>query len=431
MAASQRPYIAMEYIDGGSLTDCLQELDNKRQRIAVDEALILMRQIASALVVAHGAGIVHRDLKPSNILLRQDGTAVLSDLGIAAVQQASTRLTRTGGVLGSPHYMSPEQGLGQPVDGRSDIYSLGVILYELLSGQLPFNEGSPVAIVHQHVYQDPVPLEQARPGLTAEIYDVAQTCLQKDPANRYQNAGELSAALERAMQAQRPIALGVTTLADTMSVAEPAKDEIKAVPIAAQVSPVKKPKGKVPAWLTTLAIVSILLIIATLVAFWTRNRNVALDSIEAAETALPANFESPAATSTGMLKTLIPTSTVESPTETSESVATATRQPPETSTPQPSPTLQANLESRGCVNDGLNAVIWEEAQVTGGSCDVTFVGFNAGDEVLIIGEQSQFGGGSCGSVPFIHVQSVADPAKDGWMREELIAPLPPGESCSQ
>ncbi len=198
----ERPYLAMQYIPGGALSDNLQRLSRQGQWASPVYALTLAQQVAAALTTAHGAGIVHRDLKPANILLREDGSAVVSDLGIAAVSQAATRLTRTGGILGTPHYMSPEQAAGQPVDGRSDIYSLGVILYELLSGHPPFMADSPLVIVHHQLYEQPQPLEQICPGLSPAVYSVVRTCLQKDPNGRFQTAADLSSALDAVLQSE-------------------------------------------------------------------------------------------------------------------------------------------------------------------------------------------------------------------------------------
>ena len=192
------PYIAMQYIEGGSLRDKLAQLTEQGALTPVDQALKLLRQIADALRVAHDAGIIHRDLKPGNILLRQDGAPVLVDLGIAAVS-GGPKLTQTGSLIGTPHYMSPEQVQSRPLDGRSDLYSLGVILYEMLAGKRPFEGEESIAILHKQVYEAPALLETLRPDLSPPILSLAHTCLQKEPENRYQSAGELLAAIDRAL----------------------------------------------------------------------------------------------------------------------------------------------------------------------------------------------------------------------------------------
>ena len=195
----ERPYIAMQYIEGGSLKDKLGALDGRL--LPVTEALAIMRQVTVALGVAHAAHIVHRDIKPSNILLRPDGAPVLVDLGIAAVQ-SGPKLTQTGTLIGTPHYMSPEQVSGEGVDGRSDIYSLGVVLYELLSGSRPFEADDSLAILHKHVYEAPRPLPERRAGLSQQTYRLVDICLQKEPGQRYQTTGELAAVIERALTAE-------------------------------------------------------------------------------------------------------------------------------------------------------------------------------------------------------------------------------------
>lgn len=196
----QRPYIAMQYIEGGSLKDRLLALGEGA--MPVDTALTILRQVALALGLAHDAHIVHRDIKPSNILLRPDGTPVLVDLGIAAVQ-VGPKLTQTGTLIGTPHYMSPEQVSGSMIDGRSDLYSLGIVLYEMLCGTRPFEATDSLAILHKHVYETPEPLPNRRAGLTQQTYRLVDICLQKDPDQRYQTAGELVSAIDRALAAER------------------------------------------------------------------------------------------------------------------------------------------------------------------------------------------------------------------------------------
>lgn len=196
-----QPYLVMQYIRGGSLQDKMTELAAQGQLLATVTILTIMRQVASALEAAHQAGVVHRDMKPSNILLHPDGTPVVSDLGIAAVQSAS-RITRTGELMGTPHYMSPEQARGQPLDGRSDIYSLGIILHELFAGDTPFKGDSPLAVLHQHLYEPPPPLPQIRGDLAPITYQLVEKCLQKEPNGRFQSAAELVTAIDQALLAE-------------------------------------------------------------------------------------------------------------------------------------------------------------------------------------------------------------------------------------
>jgi serine/threonine-protein kinase len=191
-----RPYLAMQYVRGGSLQDWLEKLALEGKRLATADSLKIVSQIADALNAAHEANIIHRDLKPSNILLHSNGTPVLTDLGIAAVRSELTRLTQTGSVMGTPQYMSPEQAMGKSVDGRSDIYSLGIILYQLLAGQAPFAADSPVALLHQHVHEPPPPLIDIRPDLAPSTYRTVEICLQKEREHRFQTASQLVVALE-------------------------------------------------------------------------------------------------------------------------------------------------------------------------------------------------------------------------------------------
>ncbi len=189
------PYLAMEYCPQGTLSDWLEILAQHGQLLQNGQALAIGRQIADALRVAHSNQIVHRDLKTSNILIRQDGSVVLADLGIASVRSA-TRITSTGTILGTPQYMSPEQARGGSIDGRSDIYSLGIVFYEMLGGRRPFDAEESLAILHQQIYQDPIPLQRIRPDLPGQVYRIVQTCLNKKPGMRYQNAAQLVASLD-------------------------------------------------------------------------------------------------------------------------------------------------------------------------------------------------------------------------------------------
>lgn len=193
-----RPYIAMQYVRGGTLEEKLSELAEQEQVMTSEYALAVARQVSSALQTAHEAGIVHRDLKPSNILLDEKGKPILTDLGIAYVAD-DARLTRTDVFLGTPHYMSPEQAHGEAPDARSDLYAMGVVLFEMLAGQRPFEGESHFALIHQHASEQPPPLKKIRPGLARSSYQIVDKALTKDPNNRYGSAAELVLALDKAL----------------------------------------------------------------------------------------------------------------------------------------------------------------------------------------------------------------------------------------
>ncbi|HLZ62430.1 MAG TPA: protein kinase [Ktedonosporobacter sp.] len=188
-------YIVMEYVDGGTLKDRL------KKALPVPEAVDYMIQAAEGLDCAHRNGIIHRDVKPANMLVRKDGHLLLSDFGIAKMLEGTTNLTRVGTGIGTPQYMSPEQGMGQAVDRRSDIYSLGIVLFHCLTGRVPFTADSPLTITVKHM-NDPLPVDR----LTAEnvpvpIIQVVQKMTAKQPHERYQSADVLIDALTSALAA--------------------------------------------------------------------------------------------------------------------------------------------------------------------------------------------------------------------------------------
>lgn len=186
-----RPYIVMEYLDAGSLADRLQA-----GPLTLAAALQLAAPLADALEYAHQRGLVHRDLKPANVLLRPDGSPVLADFGLARPVQADSaaQITATGAVMGTLAYMAPEQFSGQPTDARADIYSFGVMLYEMLTGRLPFT-GDSAQIMYGHLQQPPPSLRVARPDLPEAIEQLVQRMLSKDPAWRPQRMAEVASAL--------------------------------------------------------------------------------------------------------------------------------------------------------------------------------------------------------------------------------------------
>lgn len=187
-------YIVMEYVEGGTLKDRL-----KQRQLTVIEAVDFVIQAGEGLGCAHSYGIVHRDVKPANMLLRKDGHLLLSDFGIAKILEGTTNLTRAGTGIGTPQYMSPEQGTGQPVDRRSDIYSLGIVLYHALTGRVPFTGDSPISITVKHM-NDPLPVEPLHmKGIPQPIEQVVIKMTNKAPSDRYQTTDELILALTTAL----------------------------------------------------------------------------------------------------------------------------------------------------------------------------------------------------------------------------------------
>lgn len=183
--AGERPYIAMEYLSGGTLAARI------RSGLTSLAALRIASQIARALDAIHAHGIIHRDLKPQNILFRDNGRPVIVDFGLAKSIAAKITLTRQGEVLATPRYMSPEQCLGRPADHRSDLYSLGVIFYEMLSGQRMYDAEGPAGLVYQHVH-GPLPRLEGR---LAGYQGILDRLLAKNPDERFQNARELFAMI--------------------------------------------------------------------------------------------------------------------------------------------------------------------------------------------------------------------------------------------
>ena len=183
-----RNYIAMEYIDGGTLKDRLDE----RNHEPLDAPTIaqVVEGIGGALAFAHRNGVVHRDVKPANIMFTRGGRVVLADLGLAKFFEAAD-LTQMTAVIGTPFYMSPEQARSQAVDMRSDIYSLGVVFYEMLTGHVPFEADTPWMAIHQHIYEAPPPIRQMNPVVSDAVARVVEKALAKPPGDRYQRIEDM------------------------------------------------------------------------------------------------------------------------------------------------------------------------------------------------------------------------------------------------
>jgi eukaryotic-like serine/threonine-protein kinase len=201
------PYIVMEFVDGRTLRDLLRD----DRRLLPERAAEITDGVLRALDYSHRNGIVHRDIKPGNVMLTRTGEVKVMDFGIArAVSDAQLTMTQTAQVIGTAQYLSPEQARGERVDARSDLYSAGCVFYELLTGRPPFTGDSPVAIAYQHVKEDPVPPSQVDPEVPAWADAIVLKAMAKDPALRYQSAGEMRNDIQRAL-AGAPVAAPMRT----------------------------------------------------------------------------------------------------------------------------------------------------------------------------------------------------------------------------
>jgi serine/threonine-protein kinase len=191
-----RQFIVFEYVDGENL----KEHVNRSGPLPVRRAVELALQVARALAFAHQHGLVHRDVKPQNVLLNADGEAKVTDFGIARSLDVDHGMTQTGTVLGSSNYIAPEQASGRPVDAHTDVYSLGVVLYELLTGEVPFDGENFVAVAMKHINQPPPSLLEKRPDVPMRVAAAADRAMQKDPAARFASMDDFAAELEASLR---------------------------------------------------------------------------------------------------------------------------------------------------------------------------------------------------------------------------------------
>lgn len=187
-------YIVMPFLQSKDLTTLV-----RTQTLSLTQIRRIISQVGDALDYAHSRGLVHRDVKPSNVLLDERGNCLLTDFGIAKMVESSSKLTATGGIIGTPAYMAPEQGMGEQVDGRSDIYALGIMLYEMAIGRVPYQAETPMAVMIKHL-NDPLPLPRhLNPALPEAVERVILKALAKNPQDRYATAGEMVRALQAAI----------------------------------------------------------------------------------------------------------------------------------------------------------------------------------------------------------------------------------------
>src|SRR5690349_11222982 len=193
-------FIAMEYVEGQNLKEILAQ----GRPLPFDQVGDIVAQVAEALDFAHAKGIVHRDVKPANIILVEGNRAKITDFGIAKIASGAANLTSTGQFLGTPNYMAPEQIKGAPVDGRTDIFALGICLYECLTRRKPFGGDSLTSISYKIVHEPFPPLREINPQIPEGFEDVVAHCLAKDPAKRYQRARDMAVALRAVIRGERP-----------------------------------------------------------------------------------------------------------------------------------------------------------------------------------------------------------------------------------
>jgi len=193
-------YIAMRLVPGPTLTATIRQA----RPLSLDRVGRILRQVARALDYAHGKGVIHRDLKPSNVLIEAEDRVTLTDFGIARARD-ETLVARTQGVIGTPHYMAPEQALGQTIDYRADLYSFGVVAYEMLTGRVPFEAETPLAVLHRQVYDAPSPIRNERPDLPLALDAVIARMLAKKPEDRFASATAFVDAIDEVGSPTRPL----------------------------------------------------------------------------------------------------------------------------------------------------------------------------------------------------------------------------------
>ena len=187
-------FISMEFVRGYTLAELLDEAPDRRMPSRASVGI--GRQICRGLQAAHEQGIIHRDIKPQNVLIDAKGEVKLMDFGIARMAESAEAMTQAGLIVGTPHYMSPEQVQGKALDARSDVYSMGVMIYEMLVGRRPFDAPSLTAVLTAHITEKPRPPIELRAEIGREINSIVMRCLEKDPAARYRDAGTLLADLD-------------------------------------------------------------------------------------------------------------------------------------------------------------------------------------------------------------------------------------------
>jgi len=262
--AGPLPYIVMEYVDGVTLRDVVHTEGPLASRRAIE----IIADACQALNFSHNHGIIHRDVKPANIMISKNNAVKVMDFGIARALADSHSVTQTAAVIGTAQYLSPEQARGDAVDARSDVYSLGCVLYEILTGEPPFVGDSPLAVAYQHVREDPVPPSKKNAGISPGLDAVVLKALAKNPDNRYQTAAEMRADLVRVHNGEQPEAPKVLTEDERTSLlaAAPSRDLSDTDRLPRQIGPYDRRSGgrSVARWLIALAVLAVLTVAVTI-----------------------------------------------------------------------------------------------------------------------------------------------------------------------
>jgi beta-lactam-binding protein with PASTA domain/predicted Ser/Thr protein kinase len=265
--AGPLPYIVMEYVDGVTLRDIVHNDGPLPPRRAIE----IIADACQALNFSHQNGIIHRDVKPANIMISTTNAVKVMDFGIArALADSGNSVTQTAAVIGTAQYLSPEQARGDSVDARSDVYSLGCVLYEMLTGEPPFTGDSPVSVAYQHVREDPVPPSKRYAGISAELDAVVLKALAKNPDNRYQTAAEMRADLVRVHNGETPEAPKVFTDAERtsmMAATGPGHGSPRTGPLPRQRLSAADPDrmgGPVGRWVVAVAVLAVLTIVVVI-----------------------------------------------------------------------------------------------------------------------------------------------------------------------
>ena len=362
-------YLVMRYLDGGSLEDRM-----RTRPLKFSEASRFIEQIASALDYAHKRGVIHRDFKASNVLLDDDDNPYLTDFGIARLASSISKLTATGTVMGTPAYMSPEQAMGLAVDGRSDIYSFGVVVYEMMTHRLPFMADTPAALVFQHVYEQPASPRQLNPLLPEAVEQVILRALAKNPDDRYSSAGEMARAFSEAVQSSPVLpdsqAMEGTLIGGPLTPLTPAAIPFKrgtpassrplsTVPVAPTVgtaAPATPARHGLPVALIVAALVVLLLISGAFVLLSSGGQNTDHSTQTAAAVAL-ANTTRSAQTQIALALSATATTT-----NTAAASATPSASATPTDSPSPRPTPTITVTSSPAPSETVNATLTRVAQ---------------------------------------------------------------------